>query len=123
MRRSVVPVGCVVADDTDVTGCDLDPHMRLARRNFVLDSRIGFGSYTGSNTEIRNEVIGKMCNISWNCSLGGHNHNYRAACLTSAGPWNTVFDSGRGASLRKSARRSRWAATCGSRRARRLSRA
>lgn len=65
VRRSVVSVGCVVVDNTDVTGCELGPHVRLGRRSFVLDSRIGFGPYTGSNTEIRNAVIGKMCNISW----------------------------------------------------------
>ena len=96
VRRSAVPAGCVVADNADVIGCELDKHVRIGRRNLVLDSHIGFGTYTGSNTEIRNAVIGKMCNISWNCSLGGHNHNYRAACLTSVGPWDTVFGSGGG---------------------------
>jgi len=91
ITRSSVGSECIIADNTDVYDSKLANCVRLGRRNFVLGSTFGFGSYTGSNTEIRNVQIGKMCNISWDVSLGGHNHNYKAASMTSAVPWNTVF--------------------------------
>lgn len=54
----------------------------LVNKNaFVLNSKIGDKSQIGFNTKILYAEIGKFCSISWDCSIGGPNHNMRA-CTT-----------------------------------------
>ncbi|MBR1677137.1 MAG: CatB-related O-acetyltransferase [Clostridia bacterium] len=50
-------------------------HSELGRRNIVRNSQIGKGSYTGTNTILKNTEIGNYCCIGWNVSVGGGNHN------------------------------------------------
>jgi acetyltransferase-like isoleucine patch superfamily enzyme len=35
-----------------------------------------FATYTGMNCIIKNTIIGRFCDLSWNLSVGGGNHHY-----------------------------------------------
>ena len=88
---SNVGAHCVVGNDCDVISSTMEPYSRIGRRNVISDSHIGVGSYTGSNCEIRGTDIGRFCNLSWNLSIGGHNHNYSAVSMSSDANWDKIF--------------------------------
>lgn len=94
VRSSVVSDGCCVADGCDLLNVAMAPKSEFGRRSLVRDAEIGYGSYTGSNTVIKNCVIGKFCSISWNLSIGGVNHNYRAASTYTPYWWKRVLGAG-----------------------------
>lgn len=49
----------------------------LNKGSFILNSFIGDKSQIGFNTKVLHATIGKYCSISWDCSIGGPNHNMR----------------------------------------------
>ena len=53
----------------------LGDSVRLERNNQIVYSQMGRYSYTGTNTVIKNAVIGKFNSISWNVSIGGNTHD------------------------------------------------
>jgi len=67
-----------VGDNSIIGYSDIGDYVAINRGNLISASRIGLATYTGHNTTIKNTQIGKFCCLSWNLSLGGKNHNYRA---------------------------------------------
>lgn len=67
----------VFADGSYCKGSIIGEDVLLNRRCFVLNSAIGNKSQIGFNTKVLHAEIGKYCSISWDCSIGGPNHNMR----------------------------------------------
>lgn len=63
----------VIDKDTRVVHSILGKKVRLERYNSILYSKMDKFCYTGSNTTIRNAVLGKFNSIAWNVSIGGNN--------------------------------------------------
>lgn len=76
---SRVSAGCVIGDECDLVRVEMAECSEFGRRNLIRSTRIGFGSYTGTNTIIKNAEIGSYCSIAWNVSIGGGNHDMSAA--------------------------------------------
>ena len=74
--NSVIGDDTVIGDNCDCEKVFMNDKSELGRRNLVRDSRIGRGTYTGTNTIIKSADIGNYCSISWNVSIGGMNHPY-----------------------------------------------
>ncbi len=91
VEASEIGRNSIIADNSDVIRSTIAEHCEVGRRNLVIDSFMGRGSYTGSNSVIHDSRIGSFCCISWGVSLGGFTHNYRAASLYSAGNWKRRF--------------------------------
>jgi acetyltransferase-like isoleucine patch superfamily enzyme len=69
--------GVTFADGSHYKGCHLGLRVLLNKGSFVLNSQIDDESQIGFNTKILYSNIGKFCSISWDCSIGGANHNIR----------------------------------------------
>ena len=82
---------CCIGDDCDIQLIQMLEHSELGRRNLVRSSIIGFGSYTGTNTIIKNAIIGKYTSISWNVSIGGGNHDYENISMYTGYWFNRTF--------------------------------
>ena len=95
ITQSSVGPNCPICDNCDIIRSTIEGHSTIGRRNLLLESEVGLGSYTGSNSEIRNTSIGRFCNISWNVSIGGADHPYRSASMYSDVLWRTVLGSER----------------------------
>lgn len=67
----------IFADGSYCKGSKLGMDVLLNRGSFVLSSVIGDKSQIGFNTKVMHANIGKYCSISWDCSIGGPNHNMR----------------------------------------------
>lgn len=67
---------CCVGDDCDIENSILCDKTELGRRNLLRKVTLGKGSYTGTNTILKNSAIGKYCCLGWNISIGGGQHNY-----------------------------------------------
>lgn len=52
-----------IGDDSDVVESVLLEKSELGRRNLMRNSTMGKGSYTGTNTIIKNTTIGNYCSI------------------------------------------------------------
>lgn len=81
----------VVADNSDILRSRLGNYVEVGRRNLIIGTSMGTGSYTGSNSVVKNAEIGKYCCISWNASIGGDSHNYRAASLLDDPHWEKAL--------------------------------
>lgn len=68
---SRIEAGCVVGDDCDLVDVVMAERSEFGRRNVVRKASIGVGSYTGTNTVVKNARIGNYCSIAWNVSMGG----------------------------------------------------
>lgn len=90
--RSSVGDHAVVSDNVDLLDSEIAPYAEIGRRNLVINSFVGEGSYTGSNDVLSHARIGRYCNNSWNVGLGGGNHNYRAACMFTDHYWGKILD-------------------------------
>lgn len=67
----------VFADGSYCKGSNLGKDVLLNRGSFILNSVIGDKSQIGFNTKVLHAEIGKYCSISWDCSIGGPNHNMK----------------------------------------------
>jgi len=74
--NSTISDYCTIGDDSDLDGVTMLEKSEFGRRNLIRNSIIGRGSYTGTNTIMKNTSIGKYCSLAWNISIGGGNHNY-----------------------------------------------
>jgi acetyltransferase-like isoleucine patch superfamily enzyme len=74
--NSTISDYCTIGDDCDLDAVVMQEKSELGRRNLIRNSILGRGSYTGTNTIIKNTTIGKYCSLAWNISIGGGNHNY-----------------------------------------------
>lgn len=90
--RSSIGDHAIVSDNVDLLDSEVAPYAEIGRRNLVINSFVGEGSYTGSNDVLSHARIGRYCNISWNVGLGGGNHNYRAACMLTDHYWRKILD-------------------------------
>lgn len=81
--RNVTTINCklgdniVIGDDSFLSNSMLDDYVQINRRNMIISSKLGCGTYTGSNTVIKQAEIGKYCSISWNVSMTGNYHEYK----------------------------------------------
>lgn len=88
---SVIGEDSVICDNSDILSTVVGQRCSIGRRNFVYESSIGDGTYTGPNTVIRNCNIGKYCCVSCGDSLGGRNHNYKSVSLMQGIPIRKAF--------------------------------
>lgn len=89
--KSLIGEDCSIGDFSDIVDSVLNDKAEVGRRCIVRNSEIGFGSYAGTNTVIKNVKIGKFCSISWNVSIDGGNHNYTSASTYTSYWWKKVF--------------------------------
>lgn len=75
VQKSQVGPRTTIGDNSIIFNSQLDGCNVINRGNFISDSQIGFASYTGMNCIIKNTIVGKFCDLSWNLSLGGGNHH------------------------------------------------
>lgn len=73
--ESIIGKDVFIDKYTRVEHSTLEECVRLERNNQIVYSKIGRYSYTGTNTVIKNAVIGKFDSISWNVSIGGNTHD------------------------------------------------
>lgn len=71
----------IIGDYAYVKDSSLGNNVLINRNAFILNSKIGDKSQIGFNTKVMYAEIGKFCSISWDCSIGGPNHNMKA-CTT-----------------------------------------
>lgn len=74
--RCSIGEGCVVGDDTDAVGLFMAARGEVGRRTQARNTRMGVGSYSGTNCVIKNAEIGNYCCIGWDVSIGGGQHDY-----------------------------------------------
>lgn len=85
---------CCIGDDCDICDSTMEQKSELGRRNLIRNTLLGTGSYTGTNTIIKNAQIGRYCSISWNVSIGGDNHAYQDVAMYSDYWFNRTFSAG-----------------------------
>ena len=66
-----------VGDFSTIRQSELGYHASVQRNCDIMRTRIGDYSIIEKNAVIHDAVIGKFCEISWHCSIGGDNHNYK----------------------------------------------
>ncbi|WP_172135674.1 CatB-related O-acetyltransferase [Adlercreutzia sp. ZJ473] len=80
-----------MADGCDLVRVGMASYSELGRRNIVRKAQIGEGTYTGTNTVIKNASIGRYCSIAWNVSVGGGNHNVDSVSTYTPYWWKRTF--------------------------------
>ena len=91
--NSYVGENCLIGDSTSINGTRLLGSNQLARRSTIHNSVFSYGSYAGQNSYINNTIIGAFTNISWDVSIGGGQHQYRAISMYSNEWWGRTFKS------------------------------
>lgn len=92
IRKSVIGNYAVVGDYAVIDHSMIGEHVEIDRNCYVQDSEISYGTYVRKNSLIKFSQIGKFCNISWNVSIGGSNHDYKNPSLYTSYWWKRVFD-------------------------------
>lgn len=92
LTKSQVGPKCTIGDNSILFKSILEGNNVINRGCFISDSEMRFASYTGMNCIIKNTVIGKFCDLSWNLSLGGANHHYTRAMKFSEYHLNQVLN-------------------------------
>lgn len=75
VSKSIVGPRSTVGDNSIIFNSKLEGCNVINRGNFISDTVMGFATYTGMNCIIKDTVIGKFCDLSWNLSMGGGNHH------------------------------------------------
>ena len=81
--RNVIVRSChlgndvTIGDDSFLTDSVIGNHCTIERRGMIFNTIIGDYSYTGYNTVCKFAKIGKFTSVSWNCSLGGVDHEMK----------------------------------------------
>lgn len=96
IRNSTVARGSLIADRSVLLDAEIGPFVHIDRNSYVQNSVFGFGSYVGKDSVIKFTTVGNYCNLSWQLSIGGSNHNYKAACMYTASWWKRIFNIGEG---------------------------
>lgn len=92
VTKSQVGPKCTIGDNSILFKSKLEGYNVINRGCFISDSEMRFASYTGMNCIIKNTIIGKFCDLSWNLSLGGANHHYTRAMKFSEYHLNQVLN-------------------------------
>lgn len=75
VQKSSVGPRCTIGDNSIIFNSKLEGCNVINRGNFISDVKMGFATYTGMNCIIKDTIVGKFCDLSWNLSLGGGNHH------------------------------------------------
>lgn len=92
LSKSQVGPKCTIGDNSILFKSKLEGCNVINRGCFISDSEIRFATYTGMNCIIKNTIIGKFCDLSWNLSVGGANHHYTRAMKFSEYHLNQVLN-------------------------------
>ena len=92
VKKSQVGPRCTIGDNSILFNSNLEGCNVINRGCFISDSEMKFASYTGINCIIKNTIIGKFCDLSWNLSLGGGKHHYMRALKFSEYHLNQVLN-------------------------------
>lgn len=96
IRDSVVEANSLLADNAVILSSVINEHVHIDRGAYIQNSSFGYGSYVGKDSLVKFTNIGKYCNLSWQLSIGGSNHNYKAACMYTHSWWKRTFGAGEG---------------------------
>lgn len=79
-----------VGDFSTIRASVLGNHSSVQRNCDLMRSTVDDYSIIEKNAVIHDAVIGKFCEISWHCSIGGDNHNYKLPTIHHW-YWNKAF--------------------------------
>lgn len=65
---------CTLAKRAEVLNSELEFMVKVAHHGSVRRSKLGRYSGLGRYTKIADAEIGAFCSISWDCTVGAHNH-------------------------------------------------
>lgn len=77
INDSIIGNGCSIADFCTLRNVKLDGYNFIQRGADLLRSEVGKYTLIEKYTSIHDATIGAFCEISWNVSIGGDNHNYK----------------------------------------------
>ncbi len=96
IRNSRIGDGAVISDRAVVLSSEIGDKVEIGRDCSVIYSSLGFGSFLGKSSVMKFTRAGKFCDFSWQLSIGGSNHNYRAACMYTDTWWKKTLGVGEG---------------------------
>lgn len=79
-----------VGDFSTIRQSQLGNHVSIQRNCDIMRCKVDDYSIIEKNAVIHDAVIGKFCEISWHCSIGGDNHNYKLPTIHHW-YWNKTF--------------------------------
>lgn len=79
-----------IGDFSTVRDSVLEPYVSIQRNCDILRCNIGRYTIIEKNAVLHDLSIGSFCEISWFCSAGGDNHNYKLPTIHHW-YWNTQF--------------------------------
>ncbi len=92
LTKSEVREKCTLGDNSILFCSVCHGYNAINRNNYITDSEIGVGTYTGHNVTIKNSIIGRFCSLSWDLSIGGKNHDYHKVSTFPEFHWNRVLN-------------------------------
>lgn len=66
-----------IGDFSTIRQCRLGKYVSVQRNCDLMNCEVDDYTIIEKNAVIHDAVIGKFCEISWHCSIGGDNHNYK----------------------------------------------
>lgn len=96
IKDSLIEAHSLIADEATIISSRVGEKVQIDRRCYIQHASFGYGSYIGMNSLVKFSTIGKYCNLSWHLSIGGSNHNYKAACMYTDSWWKRTFNVGDG---------------------------
>ena len=81
IRDSQIGDGSVLSDRAVLISSVIGDKVEIGRDCSVIYSSFGFGTFLGRGSVVKFSRIGKFGNLSWHLSIGGSNHNFKAACM------------------------------------------
>lgn len=66
-----------IGDFSTIRQSEMGFHTSVQRNCDILRVKVDDYSIIEKNAVIHDAIIGKFCEISWHCSIGGDNHNYK----------------------------------------------
>lgn len=77
INNSTIGDDCIVADMSTIRNCSIGKRVSLQRGCDLVNAYIKDYTIVEKYTSIHDADIGSFCEISWNVSIGGDNHNYK----------------------------------------------
>lgn len=96
IRDSQIDGGAIISDRSVIISSVIGEKASIGRECSVIYSSFGFGTFIGRGSIVKFSKIGKFCDLSWQLSIGGSNHNYKAACMYTDSSWKGKLDIGEG---------------------------
>lgn len=94
--RDTVAGNAILSDRAVLISSKIADKVQIGRGCSIIHSSLGYGSFVAANSTIKFSRIGKYDNLSWDISIGGSNHNYKAACMYTDSWWKRTFGVGNG---------------------------